>query len=300
MSSEKIVVVDIGGTTIKMARLTHSSEVEIQWEFQRKCFDKPGMWVQSVLATAPGLEQWPWVLGVPGSLENGKILHETPNLPPAWSGKKIARALEAEEFNFLLENDANLAALGEARCGAGREYNDLVCLTLGTGVGSGIIIENKIYRGATGAAGEMGHLIIEPDGKKCGCGDRGCLENYASASALEDYYRETTGKDKTAKEICAEIKEEEAAARAVERTANYLGRGIAQLINLLEPEAIIFSGGLSRDLDLLLPGIKAGRDHHLFANRTTSTPLLQAELEEPAFAGGVELQRQFEQCVEAN
>lgn len=289
--SDLFVSIDIGGTTIQAAISRSGTDLDQTFDFQLKNYENPATWLQDLFKKIPRSSDSFWAVAVPGSVKERRYLLETPNLPDAWCGSAIPTAFENADLNWVLENDANAAALGEAEFGSGRGANHLVCLTLGTGLGSGIIIDGDIYRGASGAAGEFGHFQIEPDGRLCGCGSRGCLETYASATGLVETYYGLTGNRPTAREIMDRVKEEEDAVRAARQTGLYLGRGLAQLINLLEPEKIIFAGGLSGSLDILLPHIREAAEPLLFAERTKNTPLVQSELDYPALHGGIALAR---------
>ncbi|MCX6559091.1 MAG: ROK family protein [Candidatus Aminicenantes bacterium] len=145
------------------------------------------------------------------------------------------------------DNDANLAAFGEWRHGAGRGVANLILLTIGTGIGAGIIADGKLLRGARGYAGEVGHMSIRPDGEPCACGGRGCLETEASARAIIRRYREAAGADGplTAEEIQALATAGDDKARmAIAESARCLGLGLGILINLLNPEKILLGGGV--------------------------------------------------------
>lgn len=162
-------------------------------------------------------------------------------------------------------NDVEVATLGEMRFGAGKSSEDFICIFVGTGIGSGIVIGGKQYRGATGTAGEIGHMILEPDGKPCGCGAMGCLEAYASRTAvakqiLADVNRglETMVRDKIdltkgilrSKALAQAVQaNDEVVVRAVDQAARYMGMGMANVVNLLNPQRIILGGGLVEALD---------------------------------------------------
>jgi glucokinase len=210
---------------------------------------------------------------------------ETPNLPKAWTGTAITDALKDRDIEFHLENDANLAALGEHHFGPGRDVRNLVLLTLGTGIGGGIIVDDGILRGATGAAAEVGHLTLEPGGRLCGCGHTGCFEQYGSARGLEQTYESLAGEHRSAREIAKRANGDPLAREAMTQTGLYLGRGLAQIINLLEPGLVLFSGGLAGSLEHLRPHIRAGLDTHVFASRARSIPLKRADRDQPALMG---------------
>ncbi len=286
--TEDTIVADVGGTTIKLG-FFRGEELAEQISFRQEEFENPVSWLAEVLERRPGASEKNWVIGVPGSLEEGRYIRETPNLTGEWAGAGIARSCEEVGIKFQLENDANLAALGEATYGAARKWDSAFCFTLGTGVGGGIIVENKLYRGATGGAAEVGHLLVEPEGRRCGCGNYGCLEAHASATALKKIYKENTGQELASREIFERMNDDRVAGEAVREMSTYLGRGVAQVINLLEPEGVVFAGGLSRDLDLMLDWLKEGCDPHIFAERAKNTPMVRCEREEPALYGGLAL-----------
>jgi glucokinase len=196
--------------------------------------------------------------GVPGifNLRQQRIL-QSPNYPtldgfplrPA-----LARLIDAP---FWIDNDANLAAYGESCCGAGKGVRNLVLLTLGTGVGSGIIMDGKIVHGTCGFAAEMGHLIVNSEGERCACGSRGCLETEASAGPIVRNYRRFGGSKErlTAEQVAARAKKgDRAARRSFASAAYYLGIALGCVINLLNPEKILLGGGIMRSSALLLPG----------------------------------------------
>ena len=196
--------------------------------------------------------------GVPGifNLTRQKIL-QSPNYP-ALDGfplrPALARLIDAP---FWIDNDANLAAYGEFRCGAGKGARNLVLLTLGTGVGSGIIIDGEIVHGNCGFAAEMGHLIVNAEGERCACGSRGCLETEASAGPIVRNYRRLSGSREPlkAEDVAARAKKGDLAARrSYERAAYYLGIGLGCAINMLNPEKILLGGGIMRSSGIILPG----------------------------------------------
>ena len=201
-------------------------------------------------------------VGVPGRVDYGKgiVLH-TPNL--SLGGYPLAERLSfLFRFPVISGNDADCAALGEYLFGSGHDFTDIVFITLGTGVGGGIIINGRLLQGHSGAAGEIGHMVICHEGLKCGCGRNGCFEQYASASALVRMTRETMMEDadslmwtvagsiqnvsgKTAFEA-AELKDR-SAEKVISRYFEYLSVGIINLVNIFEPDAVIIGGGISHE-----------------------------------------------------
>ena len=194
---------------------------------------------------------------VPGTVdvEEG-IVVRAPNVP-SLNGFPLAEALTTElERPAVLENDANAAAVGEMWRGAGRGHSTIVCVTLGTGVGGGIILDGELWRGVDGAAAEIGHMCVDPfGGVACGCGSRGCLEVYASATAIVRMTREARPRypdsllqindELTAETIyAAGVQGDELALEVFRRMGVYLGIGLANLINIINPEMIVIGGGV--------------------------------------------------------
>lgn len=197
-------------------------------------------------------------LGFPGifHLNEQKIL-QSPNFP-ALDGFPLRSGLAGIfDVPFWIDNDANFAAYGEFRRGAGKGVKNLVLLTLGTGIGSGIILDGEMVHGACGFAAEMGHLVVNPNGERCACGSRGCLETEASAVAIVRHYRRSSGSKErlTVKDVAARAKRgDRAARRSFARAALYLGIGLGSAINLLNPEKILLGGGVMGSSELILPG----------------------------------------------
>lgn len=191
-------------------------------------------------------------IGAPGPIlfEKG-IVVEAPNLP-GWKRVNIKKILEKEfHVPVFVDNDANCAALAEARFGAGKKARHFIYMTVSTGIGGGIIIDRELYRGVNGSAGEFGHMIIDSKGFTCGCGNVGCLEALASGSAVKKRY----GLDALSVELAARQGDKKA-QRVIQTSAHYLAIGIANLVNIFNPELIIIGGGLSNMRELLIDPIR--------------------------------------------
>jgi glucokinase len=155
-----------------------------------------------------------------------------------------------------MNNDANLAAYGEYCIGAGKETQSLVLLTIGTGVGSGVILDGRIWQGSCGFAGELGHVCVNPVGDRCKCGSRGCLETEVSASKIVSLYNifSQTEKKLSSEDIFIAAKNgDESALKAFTRVGSYLGIGLSQAINFLNPEKILLGGGVMESADFMIP-----------------------------------------------
>lgn len=181
--------------------------------------------------------------GSPGAVnfETGKVVGNSPNIP-GWEGVNLKKGLRGLGVPVYADNDANCVALAESLFGAARNSKSALCVTVGTGIGGGVILDGKVYRGSSFSAGEIGHTTVVFNGEKCACGNRGCLEKYASVSALMEAAAER-GFDGVQTLTDAAKREDATALELIARQAAYLGAGLASAINLLNPEKIILGGG---------------------------------------------------------
>jgi len=184
---------------------------------------------------------------------------------PGWRGQNPVKEL-AEIFHVpvAMENDGDAAALAEAGWGAGRNRTRLIYVTVGTGIGGGIVIDGKLYRGVDGAHPEVGHHVVDPAGPACSCGFRGCWESLAAGPALAAWFESHAPQGYpnrqgiTAKRICELAQQGDVVAQqAVEHEGFYLGLGLANLINLFTPDAIVLSGSVMKSADLFMDRIRA-------------------------------------------
>lgn len=281
-------VVDLGATRVKFGYSPDSHSLKQRNTFRLDQYRDPLELFSAIRDGNPTTADSPWVIGVPSPVD-GNRMTETPNLPERWTGSTVPEALSELGLDFTLENDANLAALGEFHFGAGEHHTHLVCLTLGTGIGGGIIIDGSLYRGHSGAAGEVGHITLVPGGRPCGCGNRGCFEQYGSASGLSSTYEQLTGDRLTAEEIARRHPGDDSAQKALEATGTHLGRGLAVVCNLLEPDIVVLAGGLSRSLKHFRGTLRGAFEENVFAERVKPTGIEQASLDEPALHGGLVL-----------
>lgn len=183
----------------------------------------------------------------------GQVVYATENIP-GWTGAEIARHVrEAVALPVAVENDANALAIAEKHFGVARDAATFVCLTLGTGVGGGCYVGGRLQRGSHFFGNALGHISIEPDGLPCTCGQRGCLEAYANAAALLRYADDAYA---SAEQVIQAAREGSPAAReAVATYSRYLARGCAAIVQLLDPEMLVFSGGLAQSNPELLKGV---------------------------------------------
>ena len=254
MSDFCVAGVDLGGT--KIYTVLASSRGEVLAE--RKIPTEAEKGLQHVIArilesveqvkrdAPPSFRLRALALGAPGPLDSSRgIIHFAPNLN--WHNVPIRAILEEKTgFRVLLDNDANLAALGEHLYGAGRGADNMVFITISTGVGGGLILDGKLYRGSAGGAGEIGHMTIDWQGPQCSCGSRGCLEALIAIPRLLAKYQQSTGKALT----FAQFKEkvaggDEKALEIVDFAGGVLGVGLVNVCNLLNPQLIVVGGELS-------------------------------------------------------
>ncbi|BCR04803.1 sugar kinase [Desulfuromonas versatilis] len=267
--------IDLGGTNCRAALVSRSGELgparRMATRIDKGLADflqRLEALVADLLGEARQLGQPVEVigLGAPGVIAGDGSVVVSPNLSPL-DGQPLALTL-TERFSLPVTvlNDANAIAWGEAQAGAGRELESFIAITLGTGVGGGLIINRRVWLGADGAAGEVGHLTIEPQGRPCACGSRGCLEQYASASAMVASARELLPRSKgsllgsvaegeltSARIAEAARRRDRVALAALEIAGRSLGQALAGIANLLNLEGAVITGGASECLDLLRP-----------------------------------------------
>lgn len=288
MDKRYTVGIDIGGQSSKIGIVSEDAEIVARGVLDMKGFgpDDATLFLDSLceeifaLAEGVGLEE---VKGIGVGAPNGNYYTGTiefaPNLP--WAKDKAVHLSDGISRRLGLPvtvtNDANAAAIGEMTYGAAKGMQDFIEITLGTGVGSGIVTGGKLLYGHDGFAGELGHVIAVRGGRKCGCGRNGCLEAYASATGvartarewLEDDTRETilrSVKDITSKDVYdAAIKGDPTAIRIFEYTGRILGECFADFVTFSAPEAIIIFGGLMEAGDLLLNPIREAFEENVLA-----------------------------------
>lgn len=264
--------VDVGGTTVKMGLFNIEGEVLDKWEIKTHT-ENGGKDILPDIAAAVNAkleekqiskEEVAGVgCGIPGPINEEGIVPHTANL--GWGYKEVSRELsELTGLNCKGGNDANVAALGEMWKGGAAGYKNVVMVTLGTGVGGGIIIGGKILTGSNGAGGEIGHLHVDDDiPGHCGCGNQGCLEQVASATGIVNLaYQALSASDKpsvlregevTAKTVFDAVKaDDELAKEIAERFGKYLGTALANIAAVVDPEAIVIGGGVSKAGPILL------------------------------------------------
>lgn len=234
-------------------------------------------------------------VGAPGVISADGVIEISPNLPQL-NGLSFAEHLQAVlNLPALVMNDANAIAVGEAQLGAGRQFSSSLTMTLGTGVGGGLVLNGRLWEGADGAAGEVGHIMVEPEGRPCGCGSRGCLEQYSSATglvlnALEAIDRGVPSRfssaeisQLTSQNLAAAARQGDAAALAAfAEGGRRLGQALAAVANLLNIDGVIITGGASASLDLMRPSLDAELKIRGFAIPVRRLTIVQGILQDQA------------------
>lgn len=268
--------VDIGGTTVKLGLFEAEGTIVDKWEIATDISDEGSAILPDVAASVGKKIEEHQIdktdiigigVGVPAPVTSDGVVNGSANL--GWKYKEVKRELEElSGLKTVVGNDANVAALGEMWKGGGAGETNMIMVTLGTGVGGGIIIDGKILVGATGAGGEIGHICVNYDETDhCGCGNCGCLEQYASATGivklakkkLDREMRATILKkeDVTAKDVFDAVKAgDEVADEIAVEFGRYLGYGLANLAAVCNPSVFVIGGGVSKAGEVLIPYIQ--------------------------------------------
>lgn len=267
--------IDIGGTMIKGALFTEQAELIKKFEtpsFPDKKYDE---FINNIVSFIKGMSSEnikALAIGIAGLIDSPRnMLIESPNLPLL---KNLPlKSLLADKLNIpvFIENDANIAALGELSAGEGKTVDNFLLLTLGTGLGAGLIMNRQLVTGETGKGGEFGHIIVQPDGETCGCGKKGCLEAYASGSAMVRMAKTALKQDRksllmglyhqnpdsiTPKDIYTAAENNDDLAQEIfKTTAKYLAIGISNVNNLLDIHTFIIGGGVSKASHIFAEGL---------------------------------------------
>lgn len=295
--------VDIGGTKVAAGVVDDNGEI-VEHTLRPTAADRPDVVAETVADVVRELSQDRPIeavgVGAAGFVdETRSIVRFAPNL--AWREEPLQKKIsDLVGLPVVIENDANAMAWGESRFGAGRGQSHVVCLTLGTGIGGGLVFDGALYRGRWGMGAELGHMQVVPDGRPCGCGNIGCWEQYASGQALVKDAREIAAAQPERAEILlglagGKIEGEEvteaarlgdpASLAAFRSLADWLGQGMADLAAMLDPGCFIVGGGVSRAADLFIDEAR-----EVFARKLTGhghRPLAEIRLAELGASAGV-------------
>jgi glucokinase len=272
------IAIDIGGTHIRVAVYEPNSIKPIAHQRTRSLAHEAGVFDRLVKAVESVWRDDVSSIGIasPGPLDPHKgIILDTPNIKE-WHNFPLAPNL-SKHFNLpvFLDNDANMAGLAEWQYGAGVGHHDLVYLTISTGIGGGVISNDKLVQGFRGMGAELGHMLIDPNGPPCGCGKRGHIEAFSSGPAIARYAEEQIkagaqsslqpDPNLSAAQVAdAALKEDALANSAFERAGHYLGIAVANYLAIFDPSILVFGGGVSQVGDLLFKPFEKSLREHVF------------------------------------
>lgn len=280
--------VDIGGTTVKMGLFEDSGEILDKWEIVTRTEEEGKAILPDIAASikekldARKIDEADVLgvgVGVPAPVTEAGVVNGSANL--GWNYKEVKKELEAlTGFTAQIGNDANVAALGEMWKGGGAGQKNMIMVTLGTGVGGGVIVGGKVIIGEHGAGGEIGHLCVNyEETENCGCGNHGCLEQYASATGIVRIAKKKLASetrktmlqkdDVSAKDVFDAVKAgDEVADEIAQEFGRYLGYALANLAVVADPSVFVIGGGVSKAGEVLIPYIqKPYKEHAFFANK---------------------------------
>jgi glucokinase len=280
--ARSFIVADVGGTHIRAARFPiHSQKPTIVKRINTIGPDSPhGRLLNLIARIIPKDEEISAItVAAPGPLDPfAGMVYEAPNIP-SWINLPLRKLIE-EQFHVpvAIGNDANLAALGEWRFGAGIGHRNLVYITVSTGIGGGVIIDNQLLLGVRGLAAELGHVTIIPDGPLCGCGQRGHLEAVAAGPAIASWMEQEISqgipsslskrKPITAKDVAeAASQGDELAKAALARSATYIGAAIADFLHIFNPSMVIIGGGVSQSGEDFLDPLRTAMTEHVMSTK---------------------------------
>lgn len=254
-----VMGIDVGGTNLRVGAVSDTGELLLSFREPTPNGNTPQPLIESICQLVKKVQTQlnsseinqkqgaisAIGLGWPGAVDREQgIVLQTPNIL-GFKDYPLQRALEDRlKIPARIENDAKCAGLAEKKFGAAQNFQDFILLTFGTGIGGVIFSGGQLVRGRSGLAGEIGHLNLHPAGLPCSCGDRGCFEQYASAKALERRAEQILGQFKSARDILTLAETNDDARRCINEYVKDLGLGIGSLMNIFNPEAIVFSGGL--------------------------------------------------------
>ena len=281
-----LIGVDFGGTQVK-AGIVENGDVVRSTAQPTRAGSSAAEVLDTIANTVLALSSQPDAVGVaiPGEVNSEGRCWRLPNVPGFENvhiAEELARRLHCP---IAVENDATSAALGEQLHGHGREHPSFLMMTLGTGIGGGLVLGHQLYPGANGFAAEVGHMKVDSalDAPLCACGQRGCVETFAGTRALLREYAKHGGQATEVLPIAVSARRgETAGVKTFEMMGTALGRLLANIQNLLDLNAVVFSGGISASFDLLEPFVRGALRANAFAPPLAEVPLLVSELGERA------------------
>ena len=312
--SELYLGIDLGGTTVKFGLVDDLGKIHKQWKIPTNIENHGNNILPDIIDSistniSDQKNTKDMIVGI-GMGTPGTVNQERGTVTGAfnlnWTTEQPLKEEIESAFHipFFVENDANVAALGERWVGAGENQNEVVFVTLGTGIGGGVIANGKLLHGIAGSAGEIGHIVVNPDGYPCTCGNRGCLETIASATGIARVAEDFAKKNNDSKLFEAEIIDSKAvfelaklgdsvAIEVVDYVTYYLAWGLGQVADVLNPQYIVIGGGVSASGDFLIDRINKFFPNFVFDNVKKTTSIRLAQLgNEAGILGAASLVRE--------
>jgi len=284
-----IIGIDLGGTNLKCALLDYNLKIKARSSFSTKSFNNKQGLISGIVDSINDFIVSQELIkgsilgvgvGLPGPVDSIKgIVHFLPNIP-GWKEVDLKRILEQKtNLSVFIDNDAKLMALAEHKVGSAKNYSNVLCLTLGTGVGGGLIINNSLYRGEDNAAGEVGHLPINEHGPICGCGSKACLEVYVGNNRIIKHARKIFGSKVTLEEVSKLAQNNNSkAVKFWDEVGSKLGLALSGVVNLLNLDAIVIGGGVSSAGKELFKSVKKTIFSRAMSVQAKRVKILKAKL----------------------
>lgn len=304
MSAEAFIGIDLGGTNVRAGVVTPAGELMITRDAPIRAREGAQAGIQRItglieqVSRQAGIRPAGIGIGSTGPLDRERGAIQNPYTLPTWEDVDIAGPLRSHfGVPVVLENDADAAALGESWAGAGRGLSRLLMVTVGTGIGTGFILDGHIFRGAGGVHPEGGHIPVDPAGPLCYCGAKGCWESLASGTAIGDLARaqaqtgptrllQMAGNDPAridaALVVRAAQEGDELAGQVIERAATHLALGLVTALHLYIPDCVVFTGGVMRSFGMFEPTLKETLKRHSVMSPLDRTPLVLSALGQEA------------------
>ena len=267
MASKHIIGIDLGGTNLKIALLDISCRIKHKFSLSTSLYTTKESLIEAIVESVYSILAKNSVpiknikglgLGLPGPIDHEKgMVHFFPNIP-GWKEVNLRAILEKRlKIPVFVDNDANVMAFAEYKLGAARGAKNAVCLTLGTGVGAGLILDGRLFRGSSYAAGEIGHMPLNSTGPECNCGGIACLETYVGNRRISLYANKLFKKEISLEDVSAlAYKGDKKAVAVWDHVGLCLGLALVQVVNLLNPDCIVIGGGVANAGSILFDRVK--------------------------------------------